>query len=79
MTSPIRDLGRTPRAADIETGVASRTERRIVTWAPLLRAFASAAREEIAAATRHGPPPAYHKLRELSYLGFSQLLAYRRA
>jgi hypothetical protein len=47
--------------------------------APLLGAFAAALREEIAAATRSGPPPAHRELRALGYLGFSELLSYRRA
>jgi tetratricopeptide (TPR) repeat protein len=47
--------------------------------APLLGAFAVAVREEIAAATTGGPVPTHRELRALGYLGFSELLRYRRA
>jgi hypothetical protein len=47
--------------------------------APLLGAFAVVVREEIAAATTGGPVPTHRELRALGYLGFSELLRYRRA
>lgn len=43
--------------------------------APLLGAFAAAAREEMASAGG-GPAPAHRDLRALGYLGFSELLSY---
>lgn len=45
--------------------------------APLLGAFAAAAREEIAAA-EGGPRPAHRTLRALGCLGIGEILAYRR-
>jgi hypothetical protein len=46
--------------------------------APFLGAFATAVREEIAAAVQGGPAPTHRELRGLGYLGFSALLSYRR-
>jgi hypothetical protein len=43
---------------------------------PYLEALVSAIHEEMAAA-RGGQKPAHRMLRELGYLGWSQLLAYR--
>jgi len=44
--------------------------------APMLGAFADAIREEMAAA-KGGRRPAHHRLRELGYIGLSELLSYR--
>jgi hypothetical protein len=44
--------------------------------APMLGALAEAIREEMAAA-KGGPRPAHGRLRELGYVGLSELLSYR--
>jgi len=51
-------------------------ERVVVKGSPYLDALVAAIREEMAAA-RGGPAPRHEKLRDLGYVGWSQLLAYR--
>ena len=65
------------RWADLE-GMLPQFDALAAKGAPLLGAFAAAVREEIAA-TRGGPAPTHRELRALGYLGFSELLSYRRA
>jgi class 3 adenylate cyclase/tetratricopeptide (TPR) repeat protein len=51
-------------------------ERIVTKGSPYVEALVVAIREEMAAA-RGGPAPRHGKLRELGYMGWSQLLAYR--
>jgi class 3 adenylate cyclase/tetratricopeptide (TPR) repeat protein len=51
-------------------------DRLAETGSPYLAALVAAIREEMAAA-RGGPAPTHQRLRELGYLGWSQLLAHR--
>jgi class 3 adenylate cyclase/tetratricopeptide (TPR) repeat protein len=65
-------LERWDRVNEVLTAMDGRVE----SASPYLAALVSAIREEMIAA-QGGPPPAHQRLRDLGYLGWSQLLAYR--